>query len=210
MRKTYIATTQEAKALFDGTQTAIITKMDKQPPSYGCRIQHGSVIYEDQHGGVHSRKSIPYAIGQEVVVREAWIKLTPNHIIDSQFVYKSQMCQESEEIRQEYISIGYPYTWNSPATMPVSAARTRFIPVSCEAVRVRDDIGYSNAVSLLEFDYSEGQQFKNYDKDWSRYDNTQFQFGDYRDSWKSYITHKLGQSAWDNNDYVFYYKVQKI
>ena len=42
MKRTYIATTQEAKALHDGTQTAIIVK--------------------------HSNKQ-PYAIGQEVVVR---------------------------------------------------------------------------------------------------------------------------------------------
>jgi hypothetical protein len=30
------------------------------------------------------------------------------------------------------------------------------------------------------------------------------------DDYKSYIIHKLGQSAWDNNDYIFYYKIEKI
>jgi len=193
MRKTYIATTQEAKALHDGTQTAIISKMRVQPKDcshihrqtdedcpWRNEPQKLNVGHFDNAvcsycgygiGGDGSFMfPIPYVIGQEVVVREVWVS----------------------------------------ANMPVSAARTRFIPVSCEAVRVRDDIGHSNAVRLLEFDYSEGQQFKNYDKDWSRYDNSQFQFGDYRDSWKSYIIHKLGQSAWDNNDYVFYYKIEKI
>lgn len=182
MKRTYIATTQEAKALHDGTQTAIITKMRVQPPAYGCRISGNKCIIEEPNGSIHGWYNIPYAIGQEVVVREAWIKLTPNHIIDSQFVYKSQMCQESEEIRQEYISIGYPYTWNSPATMPVSAARTRIIPVSCEAVRVRDVV-FSQRHFLNVTNLGEDE---------------------------SYIIHKLGQSAWDNNDYIFYYKIEKI
>lgn len=192
MKRTYIATTQEAKALHDGTQTAIITKMRVQPPAYGCRISGNKCIIEEPNGSIHGWYNIPYAIGQEVVVREAWIKLTPNHIIDSQFVYKSQMCQESEEIRQEYISIGYPYTWNSPATMPVSAARTRFIPVSCEAVRVRD-VTADMILPILSLKSIYNRNIVNLLSDFHKY-----------------ATGKLGQSAWDNNDYVFYYKIDKI
>ena len=147
MKRTYIATTQEAKALHDGTQTAIIVK--------------------------HSNKQ-PYAIGQEVVVREAYWH---NEVADSYYYKALEYCPEEMNT-----AIQWGLTWRSPATMPVSAARTRFIPVSCEAVRVRDMI------------FSQ-RHFLNVTRQ-----------GEH----EAYIKSKLDQSAWDNNDYVFYYKIEKI
>jgi hypothetical protein len=135
MRKTYIATTQEAKALHDGTQTAIIVKHSNKPP---------------------------YAIGQEVVAREAW-QQEANYIDTSigwgweatdNYLYKA----DGNELPNDSMCFS---TWRSPATMPVSAARTRFRIVSCEAVRIKD--------------FEEEQIL-----------------------------------AWDNNAYVFYYKIEKI
>jgi hypothetical protein len=141
MKRTYIATTQEAKALRDGTQTAIIVK--------------------------HSNKQ-PYAIGQEVVVREKWTQTYDDINHKWEFWYADNP---------------HPH-WRlkSPATMPVSAARTRFRIVICEAVRVSDMI------------FSQ-RHFLNVTKQ-----------GEH----EAYIKSKLGQSAWDNNDYVFYYKIEKI
>jgi hypothetical protein len=52
------------------------------------------------------------------------------------------------------------------------------MPVSCEAVRVRDVRGEIIGIGYVE--------------------------------WSRYIVSKLGQSAWDNNDYIFYYKIEKI
>jgi hypothetical protein len=141
MKRTYIATTSEAKALFDGTQTAIIVK--------------------------HSNKQ-PYAIGQEVVVREKWMNVLDTDTLEITPEAKTGSVFEN--------MVGAE--WSSPATMPVSAARTRFIPVSCEAVRVRDVRGEIIGMGYVE--------------------------------WSRYIVSKLGQSAWDNNDYVFYYKIEKI
>jgi hypothetical protein len=150
---------------------------------------------------------LPYVIGQEVVVREAWqirawdcqgyiaIKykdgsvkrmdtgLFPddenretNLYIKLSDYLEDIGCEKNEE--GDFINFELP--WQSAATMPVSAARTRFIPVSCEAVRVRE-IEYDEAKLICNpLDY------------------------------KEYAIHKLGQTAWDNNDYIFYYKIEKI
>jgi hypothetical protein len=160
MRKTYIATTSEAKALHDGTQTAIIVK--------------------------HSNKQ-PYAIGQEVVVREAW-QQEANYLdtsigwgweLTGSYLYKANDTELSDDM-----------IWRSPATMPVSAARTRFIPVSCEAVRVQEPT--TDMLLALKCNGTLG-----YAPIWY-------------EEYQRRMVAKLGQSAWDNNDYIFYYKIEKI
>ena len=167
MRKTYIATTQEAKALHDGTQTAIITKM---------RVQQNKVDWNpivvgknkgwcDEHGRAIPA---PYTIGQEVVVREKWIDP----------LFWDGELGETPDVK-----------WNSPATMPVSAARTRFTPVSCEAVRVQSILGNSGLLYPLTCGKDGIECGRNLYK---------------------HSVRKLGQSAWDNNHYVFYYKIEKI
>jgi hypothetical protein len=182
MKRTYIATTQEAKALHDGTQTAIITKMRVQPN----KVDWNPIVVGKNKGWCdeHGRAiPVPYAIGQEVVVREAW-QQEANYVDTSigwgweatdNYLYKA----DGNELPNDSMCFS---TWRSPATMPVSAARTRFIPVSCEAVRVRDMI------------FSQ-RHFLNVTRQ-----------GEH----EAYIKSKLDQSAWDNNDYIFYYKIEKI
>ncbi len=214
MKRTYIATTQEAKALHDGTQTAIITKMRVQPPAYGCRISGNKCIIEEPNGSIHGWYNIPYAIGQEVVVREAWqneAQYVDTAIgwgweLTGSYLYKANDTELSDDM-----------IWRSPATMPVSAARTRFKIVSCEAVRVRD-VHEDDALNILECKpvNTLGDDYYNYYRDYmgSKNELDWPWFGETKDgifkSWQSYIIHKLGQSAWDNNDYVFYYKIEKI
>jgi hypothetical protein len=166
MRKSYIATTSEASALHSGEQTAIIVKMGKQPPAYGCRIVDNQILYEDPQGNVHSRADIPYALNEPVYVREAWLY---RHKHDK-YYHKADY-----PLVQPYAHQG----WQSPITMPRSSARTWFKPVSCDVVRVMQIDGICADVDVPE-------------------------------SVQSYIISKLGQSAWDNNDYVFYYKIEKI
>jgi hypothetical protein len=69
----------------------------------------------------------------------------------------------------------------SAATMPKSAARTRFKIVGCEAVRVQG-LTVGNG---LELGCSSGN--------WG--------------SARKLIISKFGQSAWDNNDYIWFYKI---
>jgi hypothetical protein len=212
MRKTYIATTQEAKALFDGTQTAIISKMRVQPKDcshihrqtdedcpWRNEPQKLNVGHFDNAvcsycgygiGGDGSFMfPIPYAIGQEVVVREAWV-----------YVYDSLTNTTTPEAKTggTFEHFGGA-RWQSPATMPVSAARTRFRIVSCEAVRVRD-VTEEQAKQLAV------ELYKNKDGSYGGWEAPMT----YKESAELYLIHKLGQSAWDNNDYVFYYKIEKI
>lgn len=212
MRNSYIAKDAEALNLHNGSQTAIVLAMKVQPTpnkfnpqnvdyrmtkgkNYCAGTNHSIESLNDSFFGILDCS--PYALGQEVYVRESWIY---RHKHDK-YYYKADHSEF-----EPYCHKG----WKSPATMPKSAARTRFKIVSCEAVRVNDDIGHNNAIKLLEFDYSEGQQFKNYSPDWNKYDDNQLQFGDYRDSWQSYIISRFGQTAWDENHFIWYYKIEKI
>lgn len=203
MKRTYIATTQEAKALHDGTQTAIISKMRVQPK----KVDWNPIVVGKNKGWCdeHGRAiPIPYAIGQEVVVREAW-QQEANYLDTSigwgweatgNYLYKA----DGSELQDDSMRFS---TWRSPATMPVSAARTRFIPVSCEAVRVRDvttDDRHKTIVQTL----GGANEYVDY------LDLKSYPYLNAYNSYATYIIHKLGQSAWDNNDYVFYYKIEKI
>ena len=218
MKRTYIATTQEAKALHDGTQTAIIAKIRVQPKdcshihritdelcewrnepqrmdTYGNYIACSFCGYGIEISGEYMFP-IPYAIGQEVVVRETWYTgyvLDDNDDIPDGAPLQHWYYADTKDSRPSDMSDSYCYhlwgdnkecwpRWQSPATMPVSAARTRFIPVSCEAVRVRE-------------------------MDWHMCKATPIETPE---ECQQYIKGKLGQSAWDNNDYIFYYKIEKI
>lgn len=196
MKRTYIATTSEAKALHDGSQTAIICKMRVQPKcdthrlhtvldTTGDKENIGSHFWAKMDNGYPERESDyfkpPYAIGHEVVVREKWthtkIAINLNEEDEnSGYIYAASDNGQDWEKSDEH------WTWRSPATMPVSAARTRIIPVSCEAVRVRDMI-FSKRHSLNVTRQGEHE---------------------------AYIIHKLGQPAWDENHYIFYYKIDKV
>ncbi len=210
MRKTYIATTQEAKALHDGTQTAIISKMRVQPDENGVRYMpnpqclNWEQIYKERwkpyilttNEGEDIAVDPPYAIGQEVVVREVWAETCDEygapiiafkdggaHYIGPENEYLAE-CKSAWSI-DNYPSCG---KWRSPATMPLSAARTRFRIVSCEAVRVQSILGNSGLLYPLTCGKDGIECGRNLYK---------------------HSVHKLGQSAWDNNDYIFYYKIDK-
>ena len=214
MKRTYIATTQEAKALHDGTQTAIISKMRVQPKdcshihritdelcewrnepqrmdTYGNYIACSFCGYGIEISGEYMFP-IPYAIGQEVVVREKCYQIGK---------YKFLSLGETGDYEEQFCTDHIYHFGNAPtephrvigaATMPVSAARTRFIPVSCEAVRVRDVTAYM-ILPLLSLKSIYNRNIVNLLSDFHKY-----------------ATGKLGQSAWDNNDYIFYYKIEKV
>ena len=202
MRKSYIATTSEASALHRGEQTAIIVKMGKQPPAYGCRIVDNQILYEDPQGNVHSRTGIPYALNEPVYVREAWGSFYPldeneNVITSAKItILKSHWSDDTEEWSWADMNKNIidrednPPIWKSPVTMPRSSARTRFKPVSCEVVRVQETTKYM----LLALNC---KGTLGYAPIWY-------------EEYQRRMVAKLGQSAWDNNDYVFYYKIEKI
>jgi hypothetical protein len=225
MRKSYIANSAEALNLHNGTQTAIVVVMKVQPtPPKAIYAQDDcKIVISDtailQVGLYASRvlwnckkhphikdctvweNNLPYALGQEVHVREAWC------MPDDEYFYKANGMQKHEH----YLWDG---KWNSAATMPKSAARTRFKIVSCEAVRVRD-ITEEQAKILLDKSGT-GKLgspicWRDYLAIGAKYchtkDNMRWHWSD---SLESYIITRFGNSAWDNNDYIWYYKIEKI
>lgn len=82
-----------------------------------------------------------------------------------------------------------PPVWNSPATMPKSAARTRFKVVGVEVVRVQSILSNSELLYPLTggADGIECGQIL-----------------------YKLITAKFGQQAWDNNHFIWYFKIEKL
>jgi hypothetical protein len=192
MRNSYIANSAEALNLHNGTQTAIVVAMKVQPKNTEqtlCTITEGNGSESGKHFWCNvvdfscknqtETFNAPYKIGQEVYVRETWC---PCDTEEGNLGY----AYKDDEYAEKFVG------WCSPATMPKSAARTRFKIVSCEAVRVKD-ITLGNIIKVLGLDtiYTE---------------NSVVVLG----NWQSYIISLFGQSAWDNNDYIWFYKIEKI
>jgi hypothetical protein len=192
MKKSYIATQSEASALHSGEQTAIIVKMGKQPPAYGCSILDNQILYEDPQGNVHSRTGIPYALNEPVYVREKCYQLGEYKLLSLGETgdYEQQFC--TDHIFRFGAVPNNPHRVVGAASMPRSAARTFFEPVSCEAVRVQG-ITANMILSIISLNTIYNRNAVNIMSEFHRH-----------------IVPKIGQTAWDNNDYVFYYKIEKI
>jgi hypothetical protein len=80
-----------------------------------------------------------------------------------------------------------PPVWQSPATMPQSAARTKFKVVGVEVVRVRD--------LTVEQVCNAGKEYIPLH---------------YSVTVQTYIVDKFGQQAWDNNEFIWYFKIEKL
>jgi hypothetical protein len=186
MRKSYIANSAEALNLHNGTQSAIVVKMKVQPKGSDVIERNGKItVFEPDN-------VFPligcYRIGQEVYVRESWM-----NVYDS--IKKKTIPEAKTGGTFEHFSGA---RWNSAATMPKSAARTRFKIVSCEAVRVLS-LQPSHLLSVLKGEYKE---LINY-----TLDKPHINLYDYIED---YIISRFGQSAWDNNHFIWYYKIEKI
>jgi hypothetical protein len=208
MRNSYIANSAEALNLHNGTQTAIVVAMKVQPKNTEqtlCTITEGNGSESGKHFWCNvvdfsctnqtETFNVPYEIGQEVYVREAWGEY-PNAIYTVYFADypKGATTYFYPNGNFEPVLCDLPKK-RSSATMPKSAARTRFNIVSCEAVRVKDitekQANQLACERLHEDDL--GQTFKSHKRGFERDAISRF-----------------GQSAWDNNDYIWFYKIEKI
>jgi hypothetical protein len=211
MRNSYIANTHEAAALNSGKQTAVVVRMRVQPPKYGISIRDGYGIIEDPEGNVHSKFKAPYQLGQEVYVRERWGQYEPDPLY---YMYAADSPEGAKTHMYGYTVCNVP-PWQSPATMPQSAARTKFKVVGVEVVRVRD-VSEEQAVWLnIRSITKDGVKYKYglcgddglpFGSGWKWCD---FKDG-FSDAWQSYIISKFGQQAWDNNEFIWYFKIEKI
>jgi hypothetical protein len=216
MRNSYIANSHEAAALHSGKQTAVVVKMKVQPKKiyadyYDIDIRNGKYGYYNKGALIHNVvkdllfiRCAPYQLGQEVYVREKWGKIDMSDSDDF-----SDLCYVhfSDEDSISLIDVpGYGdcfLGWQSPATMPQSAARTRFKVVGVDVERVRD-VPKSKWIDLIGYIINNNSEvlYCNYPDDVSWFDNSE-------DSYKSYIIAKIGQQAWDENHYVWFLKIEK-
>lgn len=203
MRKSYIANSSEALNLHNGSQTAIVVAMKVQPVfSEDGYVYNGNFTERYKNDSTHEDWRVqfgkdfsPYALGQEVYVREAWYTYTP--VIG----YRKD---DGRPIFDTQTKIGYkaddvvPYM-ESPATMPKSAARTRFKIVSCEAVRVWEMTEGQAKLLCLEL-------YKNLDGTFGGHGAPTT----YKAQFEIYAISEFGQTAWDENHFIWYYKIENI
>lgn len=132
----------------------------------------------------------PYGkVGDVLWVRETITILEPEHCMggmDSRFVYKADMCDDSEEVRQDYIKHGYPYKWKPSIHMPKSACRL-FLKVTDVAVERLHDISEEDAkaegAAKAYQTYPEKARYKlGFSNLWSKIN---------------------GQKSWDENPFVW-------
>lgn len=183
--KSIIANNTDAAGFADGSKTGFIVPIKVQPylDKMGNFCQ-GKINYGQNLDGTpqlenFAKCTAPYSIGQEVSVREAWCDGFDISGFDGH-----EYCVKSDidpifRTRDNWVEP----KWNSPATMPISAARTIIIPTSVKCVRVQDvcalKMGFrGTAIECV-------QQFY------------------------KYLVAKYGQAAWDNNIYVFFYECKR-
>jgi hypothetical protein len=84
--------------------------------------------------------------GDLLWVRETWLKLDRDHVITSQYAYKSNGDPNTEDLRKDYIKSGRNYKWKPSIHMPKDAAR---IWLMVEEVRVErlQDISEEDAIA---------------------------------------------------------------
>ena len=226
MRKSYIANDKEAALLHSGQQTAIIVPMIIQPTPN--KINSGNFDFEFVLGKeYHSANNVtiqdfntqfvgildfsPYALHHPVYVRECWngIKDEFGKVIG--YLHKGNCKTQFSTEEADFMNSVH---WKSPATMPKEAASTWFVPVEVQAVRVQDiaeeQAHYLNIRAITKdnitckyglcdddgFPYGFGWS-------WGEFTNT------ISEALAKYIAQKLGQKAWDENHFVWYYKIQK-
>ena len=222
MRKSYIANSAEALNLHNGTQSAIVVAMKVQPKGSDVIERNGKItVFEPDN-------VFPligcYRIGQEVYVREAWGEY-PNAIYTVYFADypKDATTYFYPNGNFEPVLCDLPKK-RSAATMPKSAARTRFKIVSCEAVRVKDLKGSPKAFEdfCKQFGIKKIPLSKPYgvNKATHAYSLVDMQgsdeflyencLRDYYGAFGYYIAQKLGNNTWDNNHFIWFYKIEKI
>ena len=178
MRNSYTANSAEALNLHNGSQTAIVVAMKVQPTFRNNQLiigkwNYGKGVDDKPYWREYIKWHAPYKIGQEVYVRESWIY---RHKHDK-YYYKADHSEF-----EPYAHNG----WKSPATMPKSAARTRFKIVSCEAVRVKD-MNLGHIIDMVKEDAAKTHNPLS----------------------KENLIAKFGKSAWDNNHFIWFYKIEK-
>ncbi len=163
-RKEYpmLFSTSMVKAILAGrkTQTRRLRNLEQfnsNPDKwkYACAVKYDPIyhLFEDADGGVEDADGdvievkCPFGKPGDILwVRETWLKLDRDHVINSEYVYKADGDPDTENIRREYINAGRAYNWKPSIHMPKEACRLR---LEITAIRVErlNDISEGDAVT---------------------------------------------------------------
>jgi hypothetical protein len=188
MRNSYIANTHEAAALNSGKQTAVVVKMKWQPPTYGIAIRDGYGIIEDPEGNVHARFKTPYRLGQEVYVKETLYQHGEFGVTygdnNTDWVEDEKLDNSRLPYKGEFGHCTIP-----SIHMPECIARTRFKVVGVEAVRAQSILANSELLYPITCGAAGIECWRRLYK---------------------LVTAKFGQQAWDENHFIWYFKIEKL
>jgi len=201
---TYIATATEAAALRDGSKTVIVVPVKPQPVfdnGVGKWLKNANIQEVGEQDVVidYMIKHAPYSVGQKIGIREAWrpenMKNHDNYEIGVRYRSDNRWKHvPDDKFYWIWANSKVADQWRSPATMPRSAIRQWPICEAVECVRVRD-MTEQHVNGVLRRD-SNG--FKIFIPAWGDEHTT-----DHTEALKQHIIAKYGQSAWDNNIYVW-------
>lgn len=189
MRTTYIANTTEAANLHSGKQTAIVTLVKPQP-EYFLNCINGKprpVNMENFRaffsGGFEKDVKPPYQPGQTIAVRESCFSI----LLDgkTKFIYpdNKEWIEQIELDNYRHEDEYVPVRFGSPVTMPREAVRTRLLVKYVACVRVQDMT--TEQAQAIWPDMSNIERMQD-------------------------LHRRFGQSAWENNVFIFITKVEKI
>jgi hypothetical protein len=148
MEKPILFSTPMVQAILQGrkTMTRRIIKPQPKVPLL-CVIEHeceGRACWMEEGANQLSkgfRLFKSFEVGDILWVRETFTILEPEHCMagmDSRFVYKADSNLDTEEIRKEYVRIGYPYKWKPLIFMPKIASRILLQVKSVKMERLQD------------------------------------------------------------------------
>lgn len=130
MRKSIILNTHQVTRLQDTGSLVVVDMVNPQPVHGSLEISGNELLHTQPDGFVDCAQypiKIPYTIGSSLYVRERW------GILGEEIVSISDLTTYKDG------NLDFNYTkWQSPATMPKSAARLFPVVESREVVRCRD------------------------------------------------------------------------
>ena len=134
------------RAILEGrkTQTRRVVKKQPHPVNIGM-VRAGREEPEPPYGywgfddffpidSEEVLETCPYGKpGDRLWVRETWLRLDDDHVIDKRYAYRADCDTESDEIRKEY-----GYKWKPSIHMPRHASRIALEIVSVRVERLQD------------------------------------------------------------------------
>lgn len=201
MERPILFSTPMVQAIMSGTKTQTRRVVKNQPvydEESGYKFWDNLMF--DIHDNVLETMYMPDhckfgEIGDILWVRETYLKLVPEHFITSNYVYKSDMCPDSEEVRQQYIKQGYPYNWKPSIFMPRDACRIRLEITNIRVERLHEITEKEAQAEGAEFQKWEGIT-----------ETTQSYLNGFTSVW----LHINGDASWNSNPWVWVIEFKRI